>query len=252
MDTSWALLATTVEAEPQSGKIRKIVAQIVDYAYAAFTRGPREEVQETARRAERFARKFGVEPDAEPALLQYWYAGQMHMLATMCRAQLADQVSQDLLRFVRTRAHAQNILTTLKRRELGMTTLASELNLDVSQVGKMVDKLEELDLIETHKTGTTRWVRLTSLGERTAAVDARPAGELDDEMSAASIDAFHSSLARVVEQMEKIAKTKGAIDRLTAPAERFHTALQQLAVAVDAPTPSAARSEEPKAAETDV
>jgi DNA-binding MarR family transcriptional regulator len=242
MDMTWNQLTAAVESDPSDRRARRLLDRIVTTAVSIISRGSRRELQSLARHADRFTRAFELASESSAEMMRYWYVGQIQMIAALCRVSLTDHVSNEVMRFIRSRTHAQRVLSALRHREVGVSELAGELGIDVSQLGKLIDKLEEHELVHTQKEDRTRWVRLTALGERAAVVDTEPpqATVLDEEqlavqdsmqMSPADIDALTSALERVTENLEKLAATKEAIERLTPSAERFGYLADQLASA---------------------
>lgn len=181
MESVWTQFSAAAESEPDGKAVRQAFDRIVRRTVTALMRGTRRELQALARRADRFVRSF-EKPDAGAELLRERLVGRMEMLAAVCRLALANEVSNDVMRVIRGRLHAQRVLTALRHREIGVSALAAELDIDISQLSKLLDKLAEHELIETQKDDRTRWVRLTALGERAAVIDleAREVPEVDD------------------------------------------------------------------------
>jgi DNA-binding MarR family transcriptional regulator len=243
MEATWIAFAAAVETEPTTRTARGLLDRILSAALAVLRRGSRGDLQSLARRADRFARGFAPAPDASPEVWQCWYAGQAHVLAAVCRLALVDDVSNEVMRLIRGRAHAQRVLLALRHREIGVTALASELGIDISQLGKLIDKLEEHDLVETHKNDRTRWVRLTALGERAATADAdlpntRAAEQIrvvalevgaeSKEISPEYINELTSVMEHVNERMERVTANHDALQRFISVSQRYADLARQI------------------------
>jgi len=127
MDTTWNELSAAIIKDLSAPRLRRLLEQIIGRAFSILTRGSRRELQGLARKADTFARMCAPPADDKHSL-RSWYGGQIQMLAALCRLGLAAEISTDVMRIIRSRAHAQRVLSALRHRETNMKTLADELD----------------------------------------------------------------------------------------------------------------------------
>lgn len=208
METTWTELNTLLLTTPRAGAVRGLLVRIFSGLLSLLRRGSRESLQRFARAADGVARKLAVSPEATDTELRYWYGGQCHAIAAICRTALSEQLSNETMRLVRTRAHWRNILVSLRGRETTQADLARELEIDPSFLGKTLRELEERGLITSEKQGN-RWIRLLPAGELAAIEDADPDQEtpsLLGDVAAAVLIAAEMAPAQQITEIPQLLK----------------------------------------------
>jgi DNA-binding MarR family transcriptional regulator len=98
-----------------------------------------------------------------PATWRVWYAGQLQAVTGLIRSLLGRRLALSTSAMLRQK-NKLAILSALGKKDLNISVLAQQLDLDDSQAIREIQELVRHQLVETAKVGRERWVRITLQG----------------------------------------------------------------------------------------